>query len=718
MNSFARQLPSPAVHRLLNDGSFGPRAFRHLHASTVRQAPRKRTFFSSNATLQQDTSSPKLDSVKETLAPQTRKPKRSPAGKTSLRRVAVEAQRSRENTLRQKDAIRDAESSNQVTAISVADQFDMEEVIRILRSHGFPIDPDGTGFDSDQVIHTRGVNNGDIFVFPSGSLVAWSLPEDVVSDLATKTLLPAAVNPHMDQMEMENLEYAVDEKRENSNIKGDVITLGTKMDSRTDGQSEVDTTFAKIAFSSGLARSTKLAVLETMLGKYFESTRTIPPLLSRGSRLPFSRSFMLQKTGELLELRAQLNHYSELTDSLPDLFWDSRHELGLEGYYDQVGKALDVGVRIKTLNEKMDYAQEIASILRQTMSEKHSIHLEWIIIILIAVELVRYPDGTAATAAAFNRLLGLLAKTGALLLFSLALHCSDEYKTTEQYLDKAIDIALSLNMQFEEFAWMHGECDNIPEPRTLGDYDNREFAEDGIAFSSFTYLIDAVRITSKKLELKLDQLDPGNSSIKFADAKLVNWSFSVETQSKCTPPSSLRQTRVLQKSIALHTAKSLEAIEMSIMLLQLGYFTLSSLLEVLLAVRRPGICLPAVAFSGSADIMAEGSNCRSLGVLQGFLKSGGPASLQHSNTIIFDNPPRRTPAPMQTPMDYDSLPETIAEVEKAIMLGARGVEQRIFTKITTNLTRAFLFNVSKAWNESMQSSDRGFLSFSELPAEI
>lgn len=123
-----------------------------------------------------------------------------------------------------------------------------------------------------------------------------------------------------------------------------------------------------------------------MLGKYFESTRTIPTLLSKGTKLPFNRRFMMQKTGELLELRAQLNHYSELTDSLPDLFWDSRHELGLEGYYDQVGKALDVGVRIKTLNEKMDYAQEIASILRQNMSEKHSIHLEWIIIILIAVE--------------------------------------------------------------------------------------------------------------------------------------------------------------------------------------------------------------------------------------------------------------------------------------------------------------------------------------------
>jgi uncharacterized Rmd1/YagE family protein len=135
----------------------------------------------------------------------------------------------------------------------------------------------------------------------------------------------------------------------------------------------LDTTLAKIAFSSGLARSTKLGVLEALLSKYFESTRSIPILLSKGSRLPFNRQFMLQKTGQLLELRAQLNHYSELTDSLPDLFWDTRHELGLEGIYNQVGRALDIGVRIKTLNEKMDYAQEISTILRQTLSEKHSI---------------------------------------------------------------------------------------------------------------------------------------------------------------------------------------------------------------------------------------------------------------------------------------------------------------------------------------------------------
>ena len=247
MQSFSRQLACPTIRRIINDGHTRPQPLRYLHATAAGQAPRKRNFFSSNAVLQQELSG-NSEAVKDVPPPQKRKPIRSPAGKTSLRRVAVEAQRSRENTLRQKDVVTGTKGSNRVTAVSVADQFDMDAVVRILRSHGFPIDPDETGFDSDQVIHTRGVNNGDIFVFPSGSLVAWSLPEDVVSDLATKTLLPAAVSPHMDQMEMEDLEYAEDPKRESSNIKGDVITLGTKHSS----QDAEHAKYARLIFTKSL----------------------------------------------------------------------------------------------------------------------------------------------------------------------------------------------------------------------------------------------------------------------------------------------------------------------------------------------------------------------------------------------------------------------------------------------------------------------------------
>jgi uncharacterized Rmd1/YagE family protein len=362
--------------------------YRPIHASTALSYPRKRDFFSYNSALRQKQQGRPV----EEEPPKLKKPK--PPPKTSLRRVAVEAQRSRDGL---KKTVEEQElATRTVTAYCVAEKFDLSQVVEILREKHYNPDPFRTGL-YPQVVHVQvplqsiwshkdpfeksdTLEAGDIFIFPSGTVVTWCLPEGFTSYFATRTLLPAARNEHVNDLETEDMEYVEDSQKEHSIVKGDTIVLGTKC------ESDEETVLTKIAFSSGLARSTKLAVLETLLESYFESTRSIPTLLSRGSRLPFTRSFILRKTGQLLSVRAQLNLYSELTDSLPDLFWDSRHELGLEGYYDQVGRALDVGIRIKTLNEKMDYAQEIASVLRERLSEKHGLVLEWTIIALIAVE--------------------------------------------------------------------------------------------------------------------------------------------------------------------------------------------------------------------------------------------------------------------------------------------------------------------------------------------
>lgn len=299
----------------------------------------------------------------------------------------------------------------------------MFRVAQLLQNAGHTLDPCGTLL-YPQVIHlklpaagreSRIQNLGDVFVFPSGTVVAWDVSEKAVYELINTSLVPAAENPHPERIETEDLDFYEDPSSEKSAVQGETIRLGTKPnpslvsnianpksptnDSSNETiferpntnpqiapQHDTNVALAKIAFSSGLARSTKLAVLESAMARYFESTRSIPTELSRGSKLRYTRSFILRKTGELLSVRAQLNLYSELTDSLPDLFWDSRHELGLERSFEQVGKTLDVGVRISVLNKKMDYAQEIATVLRERLSEKHGWSLEWAIIILIVIE--------------------------------------------------------------------------------------------------------------------------------------------------------------------------------------------------------------------------------------------------------------------------------------------------------------------------------------------
>ena len=330
---------------------------------------------------------------------------RASVGESSLRRVAVEAQRSKDGSKSiTPGEIGGALDVKTVTAVAAADQYDIAKASHILQSKGYRLDPYGTNL-YPQVIHLEIPTNGlslfvgssssefsDVLIFPSGTVVAWDLDEDALSDFVEKLLSSAAEGPRQMKLEQEDLDYVVDPQRENSSIKNDSIVLGTKPSSsdssitaRLDGR-DLDTVLAKIAFSSGLARSTKLSVLETLLEHYFETTKEITQRLSQGGRLPSSRSAILQKTGQLLSIRAKLNLYSELTDSLPDLFWDSKQELGLEGYFDQVGRVLDTKIRIKTLNERMDYAQEIASVLRQQLSENHSVRLEWIIIVLIMIE--------------------------------------------------------------------------------------------------------------------------------------------------------------------------------------------------------------------------------------------------------------------------------------------------------------------------------------------
>lgn len=363
-------------------------------------------------------------------APAKRKPARSQSP-TSLRRVAAEAQFTRDGFIKRSGKRRfvDPEAhTKQVIALCAAEQYNIPAARRLLRQEGYDVDPFNTGL-YPQVIHIQTPNFvvkdpetgqdrpegvGDVFVFPSGSIVTWNVPETQQQNLVNRILKPAAENPHLDTIEIEDLEYLEDSSNDTSRIIGDTILLGTKATASSSPEDltkldapastyissteeyqwsqqqspEASAVLAKIAFSSGLARSTKLAVLENLLSSYFSSTRSIPTILSRGSKLRFTRSFILRKTGELLSIRAQLNLYSELTDSLPDLFWDSPSSLGLSDYYDEVGRALDVNSRIRVLNEKIDYASEIASVLRERLSEKHSTDLEWLIIFLISIEVV------------------------------------------------------------------------------------------------------------------------------------------------------------------------------------------------------------------------------------------------------------------------------------------------------------------------------------------
>jgi hypothetical protein len=66
----------------------------------------------------------------------------------------------------------------------------------------------------------------------------------------------------------------------------------------------------------------------------------------------------------------------------------------------------------------------------------------------------------------------------------------------------------------------------------LYDYDNREFAEEEIVFSSFTYLIDLGRILGAILEVGTEVGLPFDPGVIKADSNLVNWALYLPKSKK------------------------------------------------------------------------------------------------------------------------------------------------------------------------------------------
>ncbi|KAK9470681.1 uncharacterized protein V1510DRAFT_422471 [Dipodascopsis tothii] len=260
-------------------------------------------------------------------------------------------------------------------AVSSAQQYDLPKVLETLHQQGHlsasMLLPQEVAYVEYPLANGR---KADTFVLSNGSIVTFGMTETETIALAEE--IKVAERLPYPARESEDMDF-VDGPADNdarSYMDGELIVLCGN-----------DRQLDMAAFATGLARSTKLAVLESALEQYIQNIRDATDRLATGRKLPMHGTReVLKKTGELLRLRGNLNLYSELTET-PDLYWS---EPELETIYRAISKNLDIAPRIAILNKKLDYASEVVSILKAHLSEEQSIRLEWMIIILIMVEVL------------------------------------------------------------------------------------------------------------------------------------------------------------------------------------------------------------------------------------------------------------------------------------------------------------------------------------------
>lgn len=262
-----------------------------------------------------------------------------------------------------------------VTSITVGESFDLVRTSEILQQNGLHY----SILVDDEIINwqvTLDNTQHDLMVLANGTLVGWGLTEEQMMRGYVPTLKASVINAHeyeseeMDYIEIDN--GALEE--EGSFMQGDVLVI--------QGQSAEQKKLEMAAFAMGLSRSTRLSVLEESLEKHIAVTRENSEILSGGLKLTSNEADVLRLTGNLFLLRGKLNLYSELIET-PDLYWT---EPTLEKIYESVGRRLDIQPRISIMNRKLDYVTEEQRALLSVLNEKKGTRLEWIIIILIMVE--------------------------------------------------------------------------------------------------------------------------------------------------------------------------------------------------------------------------------------------------------------------------------------------------------------------------------------------
>ncbi|KAG7205149.1 hypothetical protein KM043_005518 [Ampulex compressa] len=213
----------------------------------------------------------------------------------------------------------------------------------------------------------------EIFFFREGTVVMWN-----ICDLEEENILQflrkyedSRYSNQLVQSESELMTYTYTDTGKNSHLKDGDIVLARDA-----------TTLDKYTFSNAMAQSVKLGIWEASLNRYVDSIEFVTEDLKRGRKLRMTQQEVLRKQGELFALRHLINLSSDLLDT-PDFYWE-RDELG--SLYQKICGYFSITKRTRVMNEKLNHCVELISILSSHLSDRHHIRLEWMIIILIMVE--------------------------------------------------------------------------------------------------------------------------------------------------------------------------------------------------------------------------------------------------------------------------------------------------------------------------------------------
>ncbi|BFZ55184.1 sporulation protein rmd1 [Savitreella phatthalungensis] len=221
--------------------------------------------------------------------------------------------------------------------------------------------------DSDRPAHVM----SEIFAFEYGCVVLWGFTEELEKRFLRELARFEVEKLLDDDVEVEEFNYYTTTQY-TSRIYNDFITL-------RDGRNYM----IKLAISHAIAQSVKISLFEELVDATIEDTKDIPQSVAETGKVSMSRKQIMRNVGELFILRININLSGSVLDS-PELCWS---EPNLEPVYKAARSYLEISQRVSLLNQRVQVISDLLSMLKEQMTHSQGEYLEWIVIILIALEI-------------------------------------------------------------------------------------------------------------------------------------------------------------------------------------------------------------------------------------------------------------------------------------------------------------------------------------------
>lgn len=214
-------------------------------------------------------------------------------------------------------------------------------------------------------------NGADVWLFEYGVLVSWNQSENDRQQLVFR--LKGLIQDYFRRPPIEQYAYHVDPASD-FGIHDDLLVVPQQ------------DTLSSLALSHAFAQAAKLEFFEDKAWQVIQQNAHISRQLARTGKVPLSRRNLAKLRGILFDTGSDITLHYNLLDT-PEFFWNYPE---LEPQYQKLAKYLDLTPRVEILNRKLATIEGLLSMLASEQYHKHSAFLEWIIIVLIAVEILLY----------------------------------------------------------------------------------------------------------------------------------------------------------------------------------------------------------------------------------------------------------------------------------------------------------------------------------------